>query len=429
MFLTPFSFGNMSCTSSTNGAPCPQPTYNVYNQVTGYQYDAAGHVLNDGTHTYTWDGEGRLSSVRNGYTGTFTYNAEGWVTEQTGSAGGGYTEDTLRDPTGQVLAVRDGPGYFSNIWANGRIIGQYNQGSSPETYFHHLNNIGSTGVLTDHTGAVTEDLLYYPWGQVWASQGSMQDMHFAAFEGVYPDLGLNPTPTRMYPPIESRWLSPDPGGINEVHLDDPQSWNMYAYVRNNPVTLTDPTGLTTPGTTNCSGTGSANGCNQPAGDANSPNGGAVDDNTGQNQTTTVSQQGLVQSAAIGAVVGAVVGGVVGSIVGGTAGSLAEPGGGTVGGVIIGGTEGAKDGAAAGAAAGVIFTQSKDALDKVAQHLDTALVHLGKLANFPDQDPRNKWKQTVRKSADNIDKQADKIANKNLSNTAHYVADLLRGLVN
>ena len=180
------AYGNMSCTSSTNGAPCPQPTYNAYNRVAGYSYDAAGDVTNDGAHTYTWDGEGRLSSVGNGYTGTFTYNANGWVVEQTGSAGGGYTEDTLRDPTGQVLAVRDGTSYFNNIWANGRIIAQYNQGSSPETYFHHLNNIGSTGVLTNHTGAVTEDLLYYPWGQVWASQGSVQDMHFAAFEGVYP---------------------------------------------------------------------------------------------------------------------------------------------------------------------------------------------------------------------------------------------------
>jgi hypothetical protein len=66
---------------------------------------------------------------------------------------------------------------------------------------------------------------------------------------------------------------------------------------------------------------------------------------------------------------------------------------------------------------------------VAKHIDTALEHLANLKNSPDQDPRNKWKGTVRKSADSIDKQADKIANKTLSNTAHWVADMLRGLAN
>ncbi|MBZ5671182.1 MAG: hypothetical protein LAO04_15815 [Acidobacteriia bacterium] len=44
-------------------------------------------------------------------------------------------------------------------------------------------------------------------------------------------------------PLNGRWLSPDPGGLKVVHLDDPQTWNMYAYVRNNPTTFTDPSGL------------------------------------------------------------------------------------------------------------------------------------------------------------------------------------------
>jgi hypothetical protein len=48
-----------------------------------------------------------------------------------------------------------------------------------------------------------------------------------------------------YSPNFGRWLSPDPIGKAAVKLDDPQTWNMYAYVRNNPTTLTDPTGLYT----------------------------------------------------------------------------------------------------------------------------------------------------------------------------------------
>jgi RHS repeat-associated protein len=41
-----------------------------------------------------------------------------------------------------------------------------------------------------------------------------------------------------------RCLTPDPGGLKVVHLDDPQTWNMYAYAGNNPTTNTDPDGET-----------------------------------------------------------------------------------------------------------------------------------------------------------------------------------------
>ena len=53
------------------------------------------------------------------------------------------------------------------------------------------------------------------------------------------------TANRHYSP-SGRWMSPDPGGMKVVRLDDPQTWNMYAYVRNNPTTLEDPSGLEPP---------------------------------------------------------------------------------------------------------------------------------------------------------------------------------------
>jgi RHS repeat-associated protein len=40
-----------------------------------------------------------------------------------------------------------------------------------------------------------------------------------------------------------RFMTPDPLYIEAHRLADPQRLNLYAYARNNPTTLTDPTGL------------------------------------------------------------------------------------------------------------------------------------------------------------------------------------------
>ncbi len=42
--------------------------------------------------------------------------------------------------------------------------------------------------------------------------------------------------------IQGRWPSPDPAGITSVEPRNPQSWNRYAYVLNNPLGFMDPTG-------------------------------------------------------------------------------------------------------------------------------------------------------------------------------------------
>ncbi|MGH9506607.1 MAG: RHS repeat-associated core domain-containing protein, partial [Terriglobales bacterium] len=52
-------------------------------------------------------------------------------------------------------------------------------------------------------------------------------------------------PFREYSSIQGRWLSPDPAGLAAVNPANPQTWNAYAYVANQPLEYTDPTGLIT----------------------------------------------------------------------------------------------------------------------------------------------------------------------------------------
>lgn len=56
------------------------------------------------------------------------------------------------------------------------------------------------------------------------------------------ETGLEHTTWRKYDSWQGRWTSPDPYP-GSMSLGDPQSFNRYAYVLNDPVNLIDPTGL------------------------------------------------------------------------------------------------------------------------------------------------------------------------------------------
>lgn len=55
--------------------------------------------------------------------------------------------------------------------------------------------------------------------------------------------GLDYFGARYFGSSMGRFMSPDPLMATPERLLDPQEWNMYAYARNNPLTITDPTGL------------------------------------------------------------------------------------------------------------------------------------------------------------------------------------------
>jgi RHS repeat-associated protein len=55
--------------------------------------------------------------------------------------------------------------------------------------------------------------------------------------------GLDFFGARYMSAAQGRFTSPDPVFISAARLRDPQSLNLYSYVRNNPLSITDPTGL------------------------------------------------------------------------------------------------------------------------------------------------------------------------------------------
>jgi len=132
----------------------------------------------------------------------------------------------------------------------GRIVAEY---YNDFTIFDHPDNLGSVlGSASGPSGLPCEEILFYPFGELWTgSSGCGTHQVFAQLPDYDPEIDEYNTANRHYTP-SGRWMSPDPGGLKVVNMDDPQTWNMYAYVRNDPTTLTDPTGLAS-GDTTCSG--------------------------------------------------------------------------------------------------------------------------------------------------------------------------------
>jgi RHS repeat-associated protein len=232
-------YGNMSCVTNgqTNGY-CGNFAFSAStNQLTtsGFTYDAGGNLTTDKsnatTHTYQWDAEGRVSSVDSGSTWAFTYNALGERVQWAYSNGAGAYEHMF-DPNGGWLGIY---GVVDLVrWGYGHFA-VYN---GSETYFNHINNVSSTSMMTNHAGTAAEDMLFYPWGDVWKSWGS-GGYSFAELPYYDTTTNTNLTPFRLFSSNLGRWHSPDPLGGD---ITNPQSLNRYAYVMNNPTSFVDPSG-------------------------------------------------------------------------------------------------------------------------------------------------------------------------------------------
>jgi RHS repeat-associated protein len=114
------------------------------------------------------------------------------------------------------------------------------------SYFRHPDWLGSSRFASTASRTMYYSGAYAPFGEAYAEAGTSdrsftgqnQDTVSGSTAGLYDFL------YREYAQY-GRWISPDPAGIGAADPSNPQSWNRYAYVLNNPLTLLDPLGLAT----------------------------------------------------------------------------------------------------------------------------------------------------------------------------------------
>jgi RHS repeat-associated protein len=105
----------------------------------------------------------------------------------------------------------------------------------------HPDRLGSERLVSSSTQTMVSDSAYAPFGEQYAAAGSS----FYNFTGQqqWTTSGLDDFPFRRYSPVQGRWISPDRAGLAAVDITNPQTWNRYAYVMNNPLANIDPLGL------------------------------------------------------------------------------------------------------------------------------------------------------------------------------------------
>jgi RHS repeat-associated protein len=209
---------------------------------TGVEYDYSGNVTRDPKFRslqYRYDANGRQVWAA-------------WL-DNTNQATAAY------DAWGQrVRTVFNGQARVMVYDVSGRMVAEYGaaDGDGGGLRYVFSDRQGSTRAVTDHQGQVQARRDYEPYGkEVPAYVGQRAAQGYGGADGTRQQYaqterdegtGLDHTWWRKYEQRSGRWTSPDPY-LGSMSTGDPQSFNRYAYVQNDPVNFIDPSGLNRPG--------------------------------------------------------------------------------------------------------------------------------------------------------------------------------------
>ena len=203
------------------------------NRLIGFGYDSSGNVKTDAAgNMFDYDAESHQTSFNSG-AATYSYDGEGRRVKKVA----GLTT---------TVFVYNGAG---------QLVAEYTNGSLPSggTSYLMSDNLRSTRVVTDSDGNVKARHDYLPFGEEIGPSisGRTTTMMYGAtdstkqrFTGHERDTesGLDFMQARYCSTSLGRFTSPDPT-MASVKSDNPQSWNRYVYVLNNPLAYIDPLGL------------------------------------------------------------------------------------------------------------------------------------------------------------------------------------------
>jgi RHS repeat-associated protein len=223
-----FNAADQLCWSGPASGPCATPP----DGATTYTYDTRGNrtsVTPPGgpTTTLTYDQANRLTAY--GSAATYGYNGDGLRMSKTVS--GSATQYLWDVATKIPMLLKDGSTAY--IYGPGGLPLEQINGST--VLWLHRDQIGSIRLVTDGAGTSQATYTFDPYGNLAASTGTISNP--LRFGGQYWDSesSFYYLRARYYDPGTGQFISRDPMVAT--------TRSAYGYVNDNPLNLTDPTGL------------------------------------------------------------------------------------------------------------------------------------------------------------------------------------------
>ncbi|MBT9316451.1 DUF4114 domain-containing protein [Leptothoe spongobia] len=216
--------------------------------VTEYRYDDNGNLITtlkneENIATYQWNAEGELIAVdinENGETGRIEYQYDHEGLRVVMTVNGEETRfllDKTQQEYAQVIEEYRASGENLASYVHGLDLISQEQGN--DQFFYQVDGLGSTRILTDVNGLLTDQYLYDAYGQALNQTGDTSNNYLFAGEQLDPELAEYYLRARYYDPATGSFDSRDPF---EGFDDQPITLQDYLYTGNNPVNFIDPTG-------------------------------------------------------------------------------------------------------------------------------------------------------------------------------------------